>query len=107
MQETRAEDRPAKAPRGYVKADDKERLRNRLKRIEGQVRGVQRMVEGEASCVDTLTQVGSVVSALEQVAAVLLQDHVEHCVRESIADGARAEEEMQEVAVAVRRFVRI
>jgi len=107
VQETRAAGGRHKAPHGYVKADDKDRLMNRLRRIEGQVRGVQRMVEGESPCVDTLTQVGSIVSALEKVAAVLLQDHVEHCVRESIADGRRAEQEMQEMAVAVQRFLRI
>lgn len=54
-----------------------------------------------------LTQVGSLVSALEQVAAALLQARVEHYVRESIADEARAEEEMRELGVAVQRFLRI
>jgi hypothetical protein len=52
---------------GYIKEGDKEKLHNRLKRIEGQVRGIQRMVEDEAYCVDILTQIGSVVSASEKV----------------------------------------
>ncbi len=66
---------------GYIKKGDKELLQNRLKRIEGQVRGVQRMVNEEAYCVDVLTQIASVVSALEKVGTILLKDHVEHCVR--------------------------
>ena len=75
------------AAHGYIKAKDKELLQNRLKRIEGQVRGVQRMVDEEAYCVDVLTQIASVVSALEKVGTILLKDHVEHCVRESIEKG--------------------
>jgi len=57
---------------GYIKEGDKEKLQNRLRRIEGQVRGIQRMVEEEAYCVDILTQIGSVVAASEKVATILL-----------------------------------
>ena len=64
---------------GYIKAKDKEKLQNRLRRIEGQVRGLQRMVDEKAYCVDVLTQISSVVSALERVGTILLKDHVEHC----------------------------
>jgi DNA-binding FrmR family transcriptional regulator len=67
------------AQHGYIKAKDKEKLQNRLRRIEGQVRGLQRMVDEEAYCVDVLTQISSVVSALERVGTILLKDHVEHC----------------------------
>ena len=56
--------RVSEAVHGYIKADDKEKVRNRLRRIEGQVRGVQRMVDEEVYCVDVLTQISSVVSAL-------------------------------------------
>ena len=92
---------------GYIKAKDKEKIRNRLRRIEGQVRGVQRMVDEEAYCVDVLTQIGSVVSALEKVGTLLLKDHVEHCVRESIEKGEGADEKIEELTSAVERFLRV
>ena len=92
---------------GYIKARDKERLQNRLKRIEGQVRGIRRMVDEEAYCVDILTQIGSVVSASEKVGAILLKDHVEHCVRESIEKGEGADEKIEELTTAVERFLRV
>ena len=92
---------------GYIKAKDKEKIRNRLSRIEGQVRGVQRMVDEEAYCVDVLTQIGSVVSALEKVGTLLLKDHVEHCVRESIEKGEGADEKIEELTEAVERFLRV
>src|SRR5215212_337918 len=93
---------------GYIKAKDKELLQNRLKRIEGQVRGVQRMVDEETYCVDVLTQIGSVVSALEKVGTILLKDHVEHCVRESIEKGGlEADEKIEELTAAVERFLKV
>jgi CsoR family transcriptional regulator, copper-sensing transcriptional repressor len=92
---------------GYIKARDKELLQNRLKRIEGQVRGVQRMVDEEAYCVDVLTQIASVVAALEKVGTILLKDHVEHCVRESIEKGEDADEKIEELTAAVERFLRV
>ena len=92
---------------GYIKAKDKEKIQNRLRRIEGQVRGLQRMVDEEVYCVDVLTQIGSVVSALEKVGAILLKDHVEHCVRESIEKGEGADERIEELTEAVERFLRV
>jgi CsoR family transcriptional regulator, copper-sensing transcriptional repressor len=93
---------------GYIKAKDKALLENRLKRIEGQVRGVQRMVDEETYCVDVLTQIGSIVSALEKVGTILLKDHVEHCVRESIEKGGlEAEEKIEELTAAVERFLKV
>lgn len=92
---------------GYIRAEDRQRLLNRLSRIEGQIRGVQRMVGEGAYCVDTLTQIGSAVSALEQTATILLQDHVEYCVRESVADEEKAAEMMEELKTAVQRFLRV
>src|SRR5215213_2149864 len=93
---------------GYIREGDKEKLQNRLKRIEGQVRGIQRMVEEEAYCVDILTQIGSIVSASEKVATILLKDHVEHCVRESIEKGGlEADEKIQELTAAVERFLKV
>ena len=94
---------------GYIKKGDQEKLQNRLRRIEGQVRGLQRMVEEESYCVDVLTQVASVVSALEKVGALVLKDHVEHCVRESIESGDRqkADEKVEELTAAIERFLRV
>ena len=101
------QDNEQQSAHGYIKARDKELLQNRLKRIEGQVRGVQRMVDEEAYCVDVLTQIASVVSALEKVGTILLKDHVEHCVRESIERGEGAEEKIEELTAAVERFLRV
>ena len=93
--------------RGYIKAKDKQQLQNRLRRMEGQVRGLQRMVEEEAYCVEILTQIASIVSASEKVALILLADHVEHCVREAIDDGVKADEKVAELSAAVERFLRV
>jgi CsoR family transcriptional regulator, copper-sensing transcriptional repressor len=93
--------------RGYIKAKDKRQLHDRLRRIEGQVRGLQRMVEEEAYCVEILTQIASIVSASEKVALILLEDHVEHCVREAIGDGNQADVKVAELAGAVERFLRV
>ena len=95
------------AAHGYIKARDKEKIQNRLRRIEGQVRGVQRMVDEEAYCVDVLTQISSIVSAIEKVGAILLKDHVEHCVRESIEKGEGADEKIEELTSAVERFLKV
>ena len=92
---------------GYIKAKDKELLQNRLRRIEGQVRGVQRMVDEEAYCVDVLTQIASVVAALEKVGAIVLKDHVEHCVRQAVEHGEEADEKIEELTAAVERFLRV
>lgn len=92
---------------GYIKASHKENLQRRLRRIEGQVRGIQRMVDEEAYCADILTQLSSIVSASEQVALLLLRDHVEHCMRESIEQGTDVEEKIEELISAVERFLRV
>ena len=92
---------------GYIKAKDKEMLQNRLRRIEGQVRGLQRMVDEESYCIDVLTQIASVVAALEKVGTILLKDPVEHCVRESIEYGEKTDEKIEELTAAVERFLRV
>ena len=92
---------------GYIKAKDKELLQKRLRRIEGQVRGVQRMVDEEAYCIDVLTQIASVVSALEKVGTIVLKDHVEHCVRRAVEHGEEADEKIEELTAAVERFLRV
>ena len=92
---------------GSIKAKDKEMTKKRVRRIEGQGRGVQRMVDEEAYCIDVLTQIASVVSALEKVGTIVLKDHVEHCVRESIEHGEKADEKIEELTAAVERFLRV
>lgn len=107
--ETNENQAPAQtsAQHGYIKSGDKEKLQNRLKRIEGQVRGLQRMVDEEAYCIDVLTQISSSVSALEKVGTILLQDHVEHCVRRSIEHREEADEKIEELTAAIERFLRV
>lgn len=94
---------------GYIKKGDKEKVQNRLKRIEGQVRGLQRMVDEDAYCIDVLTQISSSVRALEGVATILLKDHVDHCVRRAIeeGDGVEVDEKVEELTAAVERFLRV
>jgi DNA-binding FrmR family transcriptional regulator len=88
---------------GY--ATKKDDLLVRLRRIEGQVRGLQRMVEEDAYCIDVLTQVSSVVAALRAVGMGLLDDHVRHCVTESIEQG-NGDAKVEELMAAVARFAK-
>ena len=88
---------------GY--AMDKEALQARLRRVEGQVRGLQRMIDEDQYCIDVLTQVNSAVAALRAVGMGLLDDHVRHCVRDSIRDDG-GEEKVEELVSAVARFAR-
>src|SRR5437867_10168569 len=91
---------------GYTK--DKEALVKRLHRIEGQVRGIERMVEDDRYCIDVLTQIAAVNTALESLAFRILDDHVRHCVAGALQSGdevdARAKTE--ELLEAVQRFAR-
>lgn len=87
---------------GYAK--NKKDLLDRLRRIEGQVRGLQRMVGEDQYCIDVLTQVNSVLAALRAVGMGLLDDHVRHCVRESIEQG-NGDEKVEELMAAVGRLV--
>jgi DNA-binding FrmR family transcriptional regulator len=93
--------------RGYINAKDKQQIHNRLRRIEGQVRGLQRMVEEEAYCVEILTQIASIVSASKNVALILLEDHIEHCMREAIEKGNSTDAKVAELADVVERFLRV
>lgn len=91
---------------GY--AHDKEALVKRLHRIEGQVRGIERMVVEDRYCIDVLTQIAAVRTALEQVGAKLLEDHVTHCVADAVAGGDEqaAHAKAAEMLEAVQRFVK-
>ena len=91
--------------RGYTQ--DKDAYLKRLRRIEGQVRGLQRMVDDDVYCIDVLTQVSAVTRALQAVALGLLEDHLGHCVTQAIEQGGpEAEEKIREAAAAVSRLVR-
>ena len=82
---------------------DKDALLKRLARIEGQVRGVSRMVEDERYCIDVLTQIGAIEAALDKVALGLIDDHTRHCVMH--ADGEDQAEKVEELVAALGRFV--
>jgi DNA-binding FrmR family transcriptional regulator len=84
-------------------------IQNRLRRIEGQVRGLQRMVDEDAYCIDVLTQVAAVRTALEQVAVGVLDTHVRTCVTEAVSadrDG-EGDAKLDELMAAVQRFARV
>jgi DNA-binding FrmR family transcriptional regulator len=86
---------------GY--STDKDALLKRLARIEGQVRGVSRMVEEERYCIDVLTQIGAIEAALDKVALGLIDDHTRHCVIH--AEGEERAEKVDELVAALGRFV--
>ncbi len=91
---------------GY--SDDKQLLLRRLARIEGQVRGIARMVEDDRYCIDILTQLAAVETAVEAVALKVLEEHVQHCVAGALASGdaKQANEKSDELLAAVQRFAK-
>ena len=91
----------------YGYAPNKEDYLSRLRRIEGQVRGLQRMVEEDKYCIDILTQVSAVTGALQSVALGLIEDHLGHCVTEAVAGGGDvAAAKVREASDAIARLVR-
>jgi DNA-binding FrmR family transcriptional regulator len=89
--------------RGYTATKDQ--LQTRLRRIEGQVRGIEKMVEDDRYCIDILTQISAIQAALDKVALGLLDGHVRHCVAEAAEEG-RSEEMTAELMAAVGRLMR-
>ncbi|MCU1484617.1 MAG: hypothetical protein JWN67_1363 [Actinomycetia bacterium] len=90
---------------GY--SGNKDQVQKRLRRVEGQVRGIQRMVEDDKYCIDVLTQISAVTSALQAVALELLDDHLGHCVAGALAGGGEgAEEKLAEASAAIARLVK-
>lgn len=87
---------------GYIAHKDD--IQRRLLRIEGQARGLQRMVDDERYCIDILTQVKSIKAALDRVALLLLDDHVEHCIADAVSSGDGADK-LRELSQAIGRFV--
>ena len=92
---------------GYIAAKSKDAYLKRLRRIEGQARGLQRMVEEEKYCIDILTQVSAMTKALQSVALGLLDEHLAHCVVDAArAGGPEAQEKVREASEAIARLVR-
>ncbi|WP_120003957.1 metal-sensitive transcriptional regulator [Nesterenkonia muleiensis] len=90
---------------GYM--SDKDKYLTRLRRIEGQARGVHRMIDEDTYCIDILTQISAMTSALENVALALLDDHLKHCVADAAATGGdTAEEKIREASAAIQRLVK-
>lgn len=88
--------------------NDVQSLKNRLKRIEGQVRGIERMVEEDAYCIDVITQISAVKAGLDRVALLLLEDHLEHCVADAatIGDPEYTAIKIEEVTDVVKRLLK-
>jgi DNA-binding FrmR family transcriptional regulator len=89
----------------YLYGEDREALLTRLRRVEGQIRGVARMVEQDEYCVDILTQINAVIGGLEKVGLHLLSDHIRGCVRDAVAteDG---DQKVEELVGVVERFLK-
>jgi len=91
--------------RGYT--SDKDGYLKRLRRIEGQIRGLQRMVENDEYCIDVLTQISAATKALQAVSLGLMDEHLRHCVAAALADGGKdADEKVREASEAIARLVR-
>jgi DNA-binding FrmR family transcriptional regulator len=90
---------------GYI--DDKEVIQKRLRKVEGQVRGIQRMVDQDRYCIEILEQVSAATKALQAVALGLLDDHLAHCVSDAVQKGGdEAIEKLNEASAAIARLVR-
>lgn len=91
-------------PPGY--SSDKAAILSRLRRIEGQIRGIEKMVDTDTYCIDVLTQVSAATKALQSVALSLVNDHLGHCVRDAISNGDNADEKIAEASAAIARLVK-
>jgi len=87
---------------------ERQKLLNRLRRVEGQVRGIEKMVEDDRYCIDILTQIAATATALESVGLKILEEHTRHCVARALASGdeAVAREKTEELLAAVQRFAK-
>jgi DNA-binding FrmR family transcriptional regulator len=98
--------REPEVPTMQTSEETKKAQVNRLRRIEGQVRGLQRLIEDDNDCVDVLTQVSATTRALESFAIQLVEQHLQTCVREASQDGADPEAKVMEITAAIARLVR-
>jgi DNA-binding FrmR family transcriptional regulator len=90
---------------GY--AQDKDAYLNRMRRIEGQVRGIAKMIENDGYCIDVLTQVSAATNALQAVALGLLDEHLKHCVTQAVSEGGQvADDKVAEASAAIARLVK-
>ncbi len=89
----------------YPYASDRDELLSRLRKIEGQIRGVQRMVSEDVYCVDVLTQISAVISGMEKVGVRLLREHMKGCVSDAIRTKGTADDKIDEVVKVVERFL--
>lgn len=98
---------PAGPTAGYGYTADKARHVKRLRRVEGQIRGLQRMVESDEYCIDILTQVSAATKALQAFSLELLDEHLAHCVKHAVtAGGSEADDKIKEASAAIARLVR-
>ncbi|WP_418003973.1 metal-sensitive transcriptional regulator [Mycobacterium sp. PDNC021] len=103
--ETSHGDAPQEAQHGY--SPNKDNYAKRLRRVEGQVRGIAKMIDEDKYCIDVLTQISAVNSALQSVALALLDEHLGHCVSHAVAVGGdEAEQKLAEASAAIARLVR-
>ncbi|OJZ76386.1 CopY family transcriptional regulator [Mycobacterium paraffinicum] len=92
---------------GYGYVANKDRYAQRLRRIEGQIRGIAKMIDEDKYCIDILTQISAASSALRSVALNLLDDHLEHCVSQALTQGgSEADVKLAEASAAIARLVR-
>ena len=92
---------------GYTGTKDDYLERKRLRRVEGQVRGVQKMVDSDTYCIDVLTQISAITRALQAVSIGLLEDHLSHCVSDAVRwPGSEAQDKIREASDAIARLVR-
>jgi DNA-binding FrmR family transcriptional regulator len=89
----------------YPYASDRDEILSRLRKIEGQIRGIQRMVSEDTYCVDILTQISAVVSGVEKVALRILSEHMRGCVADAVRSTDDADEKIDEVVKVVERFL--
>jgi DNA-binding FrmR family transcriptional regulator len=90
--------------RGYTA--DKDKLQARLRRVEGQIRGLQRLIDQDVYCIDVLTQISAVNAALRGVAVLLLDDHLRHCVRDAATDEREGDAIVTEATEAIARLLK-
>lgn len=91
----------------YGYADNKEELLGRLRKVEGQIRGLQRLIDDDAYCIDIVTQVAAANSALRKVAVALLEDHIRHCIAEGRQTSGRTrEDKVLDASAAIERLMR-
>lgn len=92
----------------YPYASDRDEILSRLKKVEGQIRGVHRMVAEDAYCIDVLTQITAIISGMEKVGTRVLREHIQGCVRDALESGneGRSDDRIEELVRVVERFVR-